>query len=56
MLEHLQEHGQITNWECQRACGLTSRQAGYGLACMAQAGKLVQVGQKRWTYYRLPDA
>ena len=56
VLEYVQEHGQITNRECQRVCGLTSRQAGYLLSRMAQAGKLVQVGQKRWTYYRLPNA
>nr|HID14787.1 hypothetical protein [Anaerolineae bacterium] len=44
VLEYVRERGQITNRECQRLCGLTSRQAGYLLSRMAQSGKLVQVG------------
>jgi ATP-dependent DNA helicase RecG len=55
VLAYVREHGQITNRECQRICGLSPRQAGYVLSRMARAGTLVQLGRKRGTTYRLPQ-
>lgn len=51
LVEYVREHGQITNLECQRLCGLTRHQARHLLARLVEAGRLRKTGQGRWTRY-----
>jgi len=51
VLQFVQAHGRIKRENVMELCGLTGRQARLLLGRLAQEGKLVQKGVKRWSYY-----
>lgn len=54
VLAYVQEHGQITNRECQRLCGLGTYQASRLLSRMSSRGKLHAIGAGRGRAYIAP--
>lgn len=50
-LQYVEKHGRITRKEAADLCRISSEQAKYLLARLYQAGRLVQQGSGRGTYY-----
>jgi predicted HTH transcriptional regulator len=51
VLTYAQNHGQITNRDCRRVCGLSADQASRLLARLARTGQLQATGSKRGRAY-----
>jgi hypothetical protein len=55
ILAYVEQHGSINNTECRELLGIKSyKKAGALLHKLRDAGKLRQIGTKRWTRYKPP--
>ena len=55
ILAYVEQHGSINNAECRELLGIGSyKKAGALLQKLRDAGKLRQIGTKRWARYELP--
>jgi len=55
ILAYAEQHGSINNAECRRLLNIKDyKKAGALLQKLRDAGKLRQVGTRRWTRYELP--
>jgi ATP-dependent DNA helicase RecG len=55
VLGHVRHHGRIQRSEVIELCHLTADQAAKLLKKLKIEGRLIQHGEKRWTFYTLPD-
>jgi ATP-dependent DNA helicase RecG len=53
IVAYVRKRGSISNTECRRELGVSRRLATRLLAGMKSRGLLIQVGERRWTRYRL---
>ena len=51
ILGHIAHHGRITRTEVIELCRMNEREATRLLKKLTQAGKIIQHGQRRWTFY-----
>jgi hypothetical protein len=56
IMEYIEKNGRITNNECQQLTGLGDTHSSNLLSQLVQEGKIEQVGEGRYTYYRMKGA
>ncbi len=54
VIDFVAAHGSIDNAQCRALLGITARRTAYLLGRLVREGRLVRIGSRRWSRYRLP--